>query len=653
LRIGIATAVMLLGLGSVAFGSRLAIGVQLAIWGAVLLTAAYLLGPTIQQFFGPVLYCDVVRTTRSSRSFFVRSGYAVSLLAILFLMILGWMHDRPDRADVTNSLSLSRHDMAEFGYFFFSTFLIAQYALAILLTPIYAASAITEEKERRTLDFLMATDLRGHEIILSKLASRLAQLFLVVLTGLPILCLLQFLGGVDPNLLLGAFLATGLTMFSLVSIGLVVSVYCQTTWDAVFRTYLVAGLLALVSSLLGSMVNQPAFSFGNPIIAWWHLNKAADPGLILPEVLSGFAVFHVLVALACCLWAILALREAALAQAGKPALPTQPLVQPDSLGNIKRSKRPPVSHRALIWKEMYDEPFGWQGRNPWLDSMVLFGAWIALPLSLILMMFLGDAPAAAEVVNGVNRIFGAVALTFCLLLIGVNAAGRFSREFERQTLDNLLTVPDRDGILFAKWLASILHVRGFAWFFAWLWFIGILSGGLHPFSLLLIVVAGFVYAGFVASLGVWFSLVTRSTLRASIWTLLSVIGIMLGTCLMAGFVSDALAGNIELAWKVQRFQEWGSTAPWSMWALTFPLIEPVDNYHAHYHAPKSVDVIAALVGVAYYAILAGLLWLATLARFRALTQPATRGPEGLQALLRQPAPSQSFLADQNKTQNAV
>ena len=84
-----------------------------------------------------------------------------------------------------------------------------------LLTPAYVAGAIADEKDRKTLEFLLATDLRSREIVLSKLASRLANLTLFVLTGLPILSLIQFLGGVDPNLVLAGFAVTALTMAGL------------------------------------------------------------------------------------------------------------------------------------------------------------------------------------------------------------------------------------------------------------------------------------------------------------------------------------------------------------------------------------------------------------------------------------------------------
>lgn len=65
--------------------------------------------------------------------------------------------------------------------------------------------------------------------------------------------------------------------------------------------------------------------------------------------------------------------------------------------------------------------------------------------------------------NLIIRTLGTVIASTMLLAIALAAAATVSQERERQTLDSLLTIPlDRDGILFAKWLGSILSVR-------WLW----------------------------------------------------------------------------------------------------------------------------------------------------------------------------------------
>src|SRR5262249_49386495 len=106
------------------------------------------------------------------------------------------------------------------------------------LTPAYTAGAIAEEKDRKTLEFLLATDLRNREIVLSKLTARYANLTLLLLTALPILSIMQFMGGVDPNLLLVTFAALALTMASLAGFAILSSTLARKARDAIALTYL-------------------------------------------------------------------------------------------------------------------------------------------------------------------------------------------------------------------------------------------------------------------------------------------------------------------------------------------------------------------------------------------------------------------------------
>src|SRR5262245_8979091 len=114
---------------------------------------------------GPVFYFDLVRLTRRGRYALIRCLYGAALGALLFLVYLQWI-------DNSDNGKISVTELAEFGASFFLTFLGVQFVAAVLLTPAYAAGAIAEEKERRTLEFLLATDLRDREIVLSKLGSR-------------------------------------------------------------------------------------------------------------------------------------------------------------------------------------------------------------------------------------------------------------------------------------------------------------------------------------------------------------------------------------------------------------------------------------------------------------------------------------------------
>src|SRR5262249_8031663 len=152
---------------------------------------------------------DLVRSARRSRTFLVRTGYLSILLLVLCWMYLAWV----PRGQVGEPIPSSQ--IAEFSLRFFFTFMAAQLLLVVVLTPAYTAGAIAEEKERKTLEFILATDLRNREIVLGKVVSRVAHLSLFILAGLPVLSFMQFVGGVPPLPLLLGFAGTGVTMASL------------------------------------------------------------------------------------------------------------------------------------------------------------------------------------------------------------------------------------------------------------------------------------------------------------------------------------------------------------------------------------------------------------------------------------------------------
>src|SRR5262249_7805337 len=127
-----------------------------------------------------------------------------------------------------------------------------------------------------------------------------------------------------------------------------------------------------------------------------------------------------------------------------------------------------------------------------------------------------------EVFRAIVAFVGLVWSAVLLVLVALNAAGRFRRGGGRETLGILLTIPGRDQIVAAKWWASWLHVRTGWWFLAWLLLLGMCSG-MNPLGVAFVVVAWWVYAAFLTSLGLYFSLISRSTLRAGIWTVVTVL----------------------------------------------------------------------------------------------------------------------------------
>src|SRR5262249_3310537 len=177
----------------------------------MLVVAAWLLRHAGRSLFGPVLFYDLVRSSRRGEQVGHRCVYAILLLCVLAAVYWSWFPGQ-GLEHLLRSRSMSINERARFAGSFFTSFMTAKFVVVFFITPLYTASAIAEQKERRTLDFLLITDLTDREIVLGMFGARLAKLLLLLMTGLPMLSFLEFLGGIDPGLVLTGFVATCMLM---------------------------------------------------------------------------------------------------------------------------------------------------------------------------------------------------------------------------------------------------------------------------------------------------------------------------------------------------------------------------------------------------------------------------------------------------------
>src|SRR5438876_4024584 len=200
-----------------------------------------------------VFFYDLLRTTRRGRVALLRIAYALVLLVALYSL-----HSRrfSDAAFYSrgqwSQRAVDATAMAKFAEEFAGVFLLVQMAAVLLLTPVYTAGAIAEERQRGTLDSLLTTYLTPTQIVLGKLGARLAQLFGVLLTGLPVLALLPLWGGVDPRMVLAAFIETGLTMLTLGALGIWFSASGRTVRGSLAGTYAIMAAISLCPTCLCS-----------------------------------------------------------------------------------------------------------------------------------------------------------------------------------------------------------------------------------------------------------------------------------------------------------------------------------------------------------------------------------------------------------------
>src|SRR4051812_5765561 len=103
---------------------------------------------------GPVFWYDLIRNGRRTRYLVLRCVYVLLLLFAFWLIYQEYSRQLRSQG-IGGGRGFSQADMAVFGEQFFGYFLLIQYAVLILVTPAYVVSAIAEEKQRRTLEFML------------------------------------------------------------------------------------------------------------------------------------------------------------------------------------------------------------------------------------------------------------------------------------------------------------------------------------------------------------------------------------------------------------------------------------------------------------------------------------------------------------------
>jgi ABC-type transport system involved in multi-copper enzyme maturation permease subunit len=180
---------------------------------------------------GPVFNFELMATARRGRFYLTRAFYAGILFLILWGIHAGWTAETRGELP-SNSVS----------WFAFSTFCaitVGQEILVLVLTPALVAGVIADEKQRKTLHYLMASRLSSAEIVLGKLLVRMLYVSILLGVSLPILSLLVLMGGIDPRLVLltcGATLSTGWFLASL-------SIWVSTIARRVREAFLIAFVL--------------------------------------------------------------------------------------------------------------------------------------------------------------------------------------------------------------------------------------------------------------------------------------------------------------------------------------------------------------------------------------------------------------------------
>src|SRR5438105_4333648 len=123
-------------------------------------------------------------------------------------------------------------DLAWFGAAAFQILAPLQLAVAMPFSALLVASAVSLEKDRKTLDLLLLTSLSNADLVLGKLFAGLLSVIVVVVATLPLLMIVALLGGVSTEQIFRVQAVTLASALATGSLGSTVALWREKTFQA-------------------------------------------------------------------------------------------------------------------------------------------------------------------------------------------------------------------------------------------------------------------------------------------------------------------------------------------------------------------------------------------------------------------------------------
>jgi ABC-type transport system involved in multi-copper enzyme maturation permease subunit len=158
-------------------------------------------------------------------------------------------------------------DLALFGAAAFQILAPLELAVAMPFAALLVASAVALEKDRKTFDLLLLTNLSNSDLVLGKLLAGMLSVIVVVVATLPLLLIIALLGGVSTNQILrteAVILASALVAGS---VGSTIALWREKTFQALAMTVLVL-VLWLVGWEVVAAAAPESTSFGVAARFW-------------------------------------------------------------------------------------------------------------------------------------------------------------------------------------------------------------------------------------------------------------------------------------------------------------------------------------------------------------------------------------------------
>jgi ABC-type transport system involved in multi-copper enzyme maturation permease subunit len=385
---------------------------------------------------GPIFEREVLTTPRRLSHYILRSGFIAALLVLFYSL---------RQATIGFQDVVFAGDSAAFSVLAFRVFSVLQLTLGLFFSTLFAASLVSQEKDRKTLILLLMTDLRNYELALGKLLASLLSMSVLLGVSWPVFCFLKLLGGVtweqiiwSQAIVAGSTLAAG-------SWGCLVAFRREKTFQTLATSVLGVVVLLLAAHALGA-AGFPQIAAISPYDGLIRILNPLNPDVPGPAVVSAWTtvLFQLALAVLCSTITVLRLR---VWNPSKEVYQSLPEAAPADTGAAEVSEQtersaaaPRRDHRQVwnqpvIWREMRTRAYG--RRMIWiklayvlLTLLIAFSAWqkSLAPDASSLVLGMVSGPSFALLGVGI----------LSLLLANAQAVTSITNERDGKTLEILL-----------------------------------------------------------------------------------------------------------------------------------------------------------------------------------------------------------------------
>lgn len=404
---------------------------------------------------GPLLMRELLTLPRQPRHFALRSGYVAALCVLIYTGV-----------QVTTGLSPLRNigDLSQFGAYIFGVICTFQLALVIGASLLFSAGNVAAEKDRRTLILLLMTDLTSAELVLGKSLASILPVFILIGVSLPVLCLVQLLGGISLSQILWVEALCIASCLAASAWGTLVAYWREKTFQILAVTFLGAGLFIGVAETI-------CFQFG-PDSTIGAIAGAFDPfrslrGLLHPlaasetvtvPVVQAWNSVGALVGIAAILWGF----TCAMVRIWNPSRAmyiqvdeTEEVDEAEAeTATVRRKGARPIWSQPVLWREICTKAYG---RKVGIIKVayVLFAVFCLLWLGQLSP----DAPLVFGTLSGTGLVMVMLSIV-SLILVNAQAVTALTSERDGQTLELLLvTEIQAQEFVFGKLLGILFNTK--------------------------------------------------------------------------------------------------------------------------------------------------------------------------------------------------